>query len=41
MTNTKEAEAFVLLLEEGIVKGVRRIFGVTMAGAKKAMADEF
>jgi len=41
LTNTKEAEAFVLLLEEGIVKGVHHIFGVTMAGAKKAMANEF
>lgn len=43
LTNTKEAEAFVLLSEEGIAKGIRRIVGVTMADAKKAIAsaDEF
>jgi alanyl-tRNA synthetase len=38
LTNTKEAEAFVLLSEEGIAKGIRRIFGVTMGDAKKAIA---
>jgi alanyl-tRNA synthetase len=38
MTNTKEAEAFVLLNEEGIAKGVRRIVFVTKEDAKKAIA---
>ena len=37
LTNTKEAEAFVLLSEEGIAKGIRRITGVTMADATKAL----
>jgi alanyl-tRNA synthetase len=43
LTNTSEAEAFVLLSEEGIAKGVRRIVGVTMDDAKKcmALADSF
>lgn len=43
LTNTKEAEAFCLLSEEGIAKGVRRIVAVTMDDAKKAMAaaDDF
>jgi len=36
LTNTKEAESFVLLSEEGIAKGVRRIFAVTQAAAKEA-----
>lgn len=38
LTNTKEAEAFVLLSEEGIAKGIRRIVAVTKADARKAMA---
>lgn len=37
LTNTKEAEAFVLLTEEGIAKGIRRIVAVTMADAKEAI----
>ena len=37
LTNTKEAEAFALLSEEGIAKGVRRIVAVTQEDAKKAM----
>jgi alanyl-tRNA synthetase len=43
ITNMKEAEAFVLISEEGIAKGIRRIVGVTMGDAKKAiaLADEF
>ena len=36
LSNTKEAEAFVILNEEGIAKGIRRITGVTMADARKA-----
>lgn len=39
LTNTKEAEAFVLLNEEGIAKGIRRITAVTMADAKKAVEE--
>jgi alanyl-tRNA synthetase len=39
LTNTKEAEAIVLLSEEGIAKGIRRILFVTQADAKKAIAD--
>ena len=38
LTNTKEAEAFCLLSEEGIAKGIRRIVFVTKDDAKKAMA---
>lgn len=38
LTNTKEAQAFVLLSEEGIAKGIRRIVAVTMGDAKKAIA---
>jgi alanyl-tRNA synthetase len=38
LNNTKEAEAFVLLNEEGIAKGIRRILFVTKEDAKKAMA---
>ena len=38
LTNTKEAEAFCLLSEEGIAKGIRRIFAVTKDDAKKAHA---
>lgn len=43
LTNTKEAEAFCLLTEEGTAKGIRRITFVTQADAKKAiaLADEF
>lgn len=43
LTNTKEAEAFCLLNEEGIAKGIRRIIFVTLDDAKKAIAtaDEF
>lgn len=37
LTNTKEAQAFVLLSEEGIAKGIRRITGVTMADATNAL----
>ena len=37
LTNTKEAQAFVLLQEEGIAKGIRRITGVTMADAQNAI----
>jgi alanyl-tRNA synthetase len=39
LTNTKEAEAFVILSEEGIAKGIRRIVGFTQADAVKAQAD--
>lgn len=38
LTNTKEAEAIVLLSEEGIAKGIRRIVFVTQEDAKKAIA---
>jgi len=38
LTNTKEAEAFCLLSEEGIAKGIRRIVFVTRNDAKKAIA---
>ena len=43
LSNTSEAEGFVLLKEEGIAKGVRRIVGVTKAdaAAATAKADEF
>lgn len=43
LKNTKEAQAFALLTEEGIAKGVRRIVAVTQDDAKKAMslAKEF
>jgi len=43
LKNTKEAEAFVLLSEEGIAKGIRRIVFVTQADARKAIvaAAEF
>ncbi|CAB9509032.1 Alanine--tRNA ligase [Seminavis robusta] len=43
LKNTKEAEAFVLLSEEGIAKGVRRIVAVTQKDAKEAikLAEEF
>jgi alanyl-tRNA synthetase len=38
LTNTKEAEAFCLLSEEGIAKGIRRIVAVTKDDAKRAIA---
>jgi alanyl-tRNA synthetase len=38
LTNTKEAEAFCLLSEEGIAKGIRRIVAVTKDDAKHAIA---
>lgn len=43
LTNTKEAEAFALMSEEGIAKGIRRIVFVTQDAAKKAIAagEEF
>lgn len=43
LSNTKEAEAFCLLNEEGIAKGIRRVLFVTQADAKKAIAaaEEF
>lgn len=43
LKNTSEAQGFVLLSEEGIAKGVRRITGVTMkdAAAATAAATEF
>lgn len=37
VTNTKEAKAFVLLQEEGIAKGIRRITAVTMVDAENAI----
>lgn len=37
LKNTKEAEAFCLLSEEGIAKGIRRIVFVTQADAKTAI----
>ncbi|KAG2427688.1 hypothetical protein HYH02_014520, partial [Chlamydomonas schloesseri] len=39
LANTKEAEAFALLSEEGIAKGVRRIVAVTRGEAAKAIAE--
>mmetsp|Transcript_3070 Transcript_3070/g.8679 ORF Transcript_3070/g.8679 Transcript_3070/m.8679 type:complete len:969 (-) Transcript_3070:118-3024(-) len=39
LSNTKEAEAFCLLSEEGIAKGIRRIVFVTKDDAKKAIAE--
>ncbi|KAG2485170.1 hypothetical protein HYH03_016060 [Edaphochlamys debaryana] len=39
LSNTKEAEAFALLSEEGIAKGVRRIVAVTRGEAAKAIAE--
>ena len=43
LSNTKEAKAFVLLQEEGIAKGIRRITGVTMDDAVAAIksGEEF
>ena len=37
MGNTKEAEAFILLSEEGIAQGIRRITAVTMLDAKESI----
>jgi alanyl-tRNA synthetase len=39
LTNTKEAQAFVLLSEEGIAKGIRRVVGFTKSDALQAQAD--
>lgn len=36
LSNTKEAGSFVLLSEEGIAKGIRRIVGLTSTGADAA-----
>jgi alanyl-tRNA synthetase len=43
LKNTKEAKAFVLLQEEGIAKGIRRITGLTMDDALAAIkaGEEF
>lgn len=43
LNNTKEAEAFCLLNEEGIAKGIRRVLFVTQGDAKAAIAaaEEF
>jgi len=38
LSNTKEAEDFVLIEESGIAKGVRRISGLTRKGAREARA---
>ncbi|KAJ4822824.1 hypothetical protein Tsubulata_015826 [Turnera subulata] len=37
ITNTRQAEAFALLSEEGIAKGIRRITAVTSADAQRAI----
>lgn len=37
LSNTKDAQAFVLLQEEGIAKGIRRITGITMHDAQAAV----
>lgn len=37
LSNTKEAEAFALVSEEGIAKGVRRVIALTMGAAKEAI----
>lgn len=37
LSNTRDAEAFVLLSEEGIAKGIRRIVAVTKDDAKEAL----
>ena len=37
LSNTKEAEAFALVSEEGIAKGVRRVTALTMGAAKEAI----
>ncbi|CAG9461148.1 unnamed protein product [Pedinophyceae sp. YPF-701] len=39
LKNTSEAEAFCLISEEGIAKGVRRVIAVTRGEAKKAVAE--
>jgi alanyl-tRNA synthetase len=38
LTRTKEAQAFVLIAEEGVAKGVRRVTAVTGEPAEEAMA---
>jgi len=40
LSNTSEAQEFVLLNEEGIAKGVRRIVAVTMDEAREALKAE-
>mmetsp|Transcript_25740 Transcript_25740/g.38033 ORF Transcript_25740/g.38033 Transcript_25740/m.38033 type:complete len:998 (+) Transcript_25740:104-3097(+) len=40
LKNTSEAQEFILLNEEGIAKGVRRIEAVTMEHARRAIAAE-
>lgn len=37
LSNTREAEAFALVSEEGIAKGVRRVTALTMGAAKEAI----
>jgi alanyl-tRNA synthetase len=37
LKNTKEAEEFVLISEEGVAKGVRRVVGVTAEKAREAI----
>ena len=37
ISNTREAEAFALLSEEGIAKGIRRVTAVTTGSAFKAL----
>eukprot|EP00548_Thalassiothrix_antarctica_P014827 CAMPEP_0194176614 /NCGR_PEP_ID=MMETSP0154-20130528/10508_1 /TAXON_ID=1049557 /ORGANISM="Thalassiothrix antarctica, Strain L6-D1" /LENGTH=965 /DNA_ID=CAMNT_0038890877 /DNA_START=150 /DNA_END=3044 /DNA_ORIENTATION=- len=39
LTNTEEAEAFVLISEEGIAKGIRRIVALTQTDAIKAREE--
>jgi alanyl-tRNA synthetase len=39
LTNTSEAEAFCLLQEEGIAKGIRRITAITLTDALQARKD--
>lgn len=37
ISNTREAKAFVLLSEEGIAEGIRRVTSVTRGSANKAL----
>ena len=39
LANTKDANAFVLLSEEGTAKGIRRVVGLTRGAATKALAE--
>ena len=39
LSNTKEAEALVVLSEEGIAKGIRRVIAITKGDAKKALEE--